>query len=447
MEYGSNVRKVEKAMKDALKNDRARIQVGRISGFGLMEMSRQRLRTGVLEATTRSCPHCDGSGLVRTASSAGLSALRLIEDEAAKGKGTIITLCASQEAAIYVLNAKRADLAEIEKLYGVQVEVVPEGENEGAKMRVVSSGPRPEFLPTFEPIVDDEDVTLDAEFEDEDEEEEEETRNEGEADSDSGRKRRKRRRGGRSRERRDNGDAEAESAGTTVADDGDDDTGEAAAFEEGAGSDESDAPRKRRRRGGRRRRPDRNRADEGDLVAGSVGEGAGHGAEDQADEPQAASGEDAGSEPVAAEPAADEAPAKPRRTRRKKGDAAPVAETEGNGVAELAVVEPAAEEPAAEAPAKPVRARRKKADAEAPVTPAAEADEAPAAAEPAVDAPAKPKRARRKKADAETATVTEDVPVDASPPAAVATASAQQDTGEADDGTPRQGWWQRTFGN
>jgi ribonuclease E len=70
MEYGSNVRKVEKAMKEALKNDRARIQVGRISSFGLMEMSRQRLRTGVLEATTRSCPHCDGTGLVRTAGSA-----------------------------------------------------------------------------------------------------------------------------------------------------------------------------------------------------------------------------------------------------------------------------------------------------------------------------------------------------------------------------------------
>ena len=77
-EHHSNTRKVEKAMKDALKTDRARIQVGRISSFGLMEMSRQRLRTGVLEATTRECPHCDGTGLVRTASSAGLSALRQI---------------------------------------------------------------------------------------------------------------------------------------------------------------------------------------------------------------------------------------------------------------------------------------------------------------------------------------------------------------------------------
>ena len=132
MEHNSNIRKVERTMKDALKNDRARIQVGRISGFGLMEMSRQRLRTGVLEATTRECPHCDGTGLVRTASSAGLSALRLIEDEAAKGKGTTITLSASTEAAVYLLNAKRADLVEIEERYGVKVEIVPEGEDEGA---------------------------------------------------------------------------------------------------------------------------------------------------------------------------------------------------------------------------------------------------------------------------------------------------------------------------
>ena len=107
MDNNSNVRKVEKAMKEALKNDRARIQVGRISSFGLMEMSRQRLRTGVLEASTRACPHCEGTGLVRTASSAGLSALRLIEDEAARGRGSILTLRASQEAALYVLNRKR----------------------------------------------------------------------------------------------------------------------------------------------------------------------------------------------------------------------------------------------------------------------------------------------------------------------------------------------------
>ena len=98
MEQSSHVRKVEKAMKEALKNDRARIQVGRISGFGLMEMSRQRLRTGVLEASTKACPHCEGTGLMRTASSAGLSALRIIEDEAARGRGDRITLRAGERS-------------------------------------------------------------------------------------------------------------------------------------------------------------------------------------------------------------------------------------------------------------------------------------------------------------------------------------------------------------
>src|SRR4028118_1297354 len=99
MEQSSHVRKVEKAMKEALKNDRARIQVGRISSFGLMEMSRQRLRTGVLEASTKACPHCEGSGLMRTASSSGLSALRMLEDEAARGRGRRVGLGAAPGAA------------------------------------------------------------------------------------------------------------------------------------------------------------------------------------------------------------------------------------------------------------------------------------------------------------------------------------------------------------
>src|SRR5213595_608380 len=160
MEQNSHVRKVEKAMKEALKNDRARIQVGRISSFGLMEMSRQRLRTGVLEASTKSCPHCEGTGLMRTASSAGLSALRIIEDEAARGRGDRIVLRAGTEAAIYVLNRKRAELAEIEERYGVTVEVVIEEGFEGARMAVESSGPRPIAQPRSEapaPVVDEED--------------------------------------------------------------------------------------------------------------------------------------------------------------------------------------------------------------------------------------------------------------------------------------------------
>ena len=150
MEQNSHVRKVEKAMKEALKNDRARIQVGRISSFGLMEMSRQRLRTGVLEASTKPCPHCDGTGLMRTAASAGLSALRIIEDEAARGRGDRICLRAGREAAVYVLNKKRAELADIEHRYGVSIEVMIDESFEGARMTVESSGARPIAAPRVE---------------------------------------------------------------------------------------------------------------------------------------------------------------------------------------------------------------------------------------------------------------------------------------------------------
>src|SRR5690606_2688011 len=151
MDRHSNVRKVERAMRDALKNDRARIQVGRISSFGLMGMSRQRLRTGVLEASTKPCPHCEGSRLMRTPSSAGPSALRMLEDEAARGRGSIIRLRAGREAAIYLLNRKRAEIGEVEARYGVSIEVVIDESFEGARMSVESMGPPPAFRPA--PVV------------------------------------------------------------------------------------------------------------------------------------------------------------------------------------------------------------------------------------------------------------------------------------------------------
>ncbi len=428
MEYNSNVRKVEKAMKDALKNDRARIQVGRISSFGLMEMSRQRLRTGVLEATTRGCPHCDGTGLVRTASSAGLSALRLIEDEAAKGKGSIISLYASTEAAVYLLNAKRADLSEIEHRYGVRVEVLPEGENEGAKMRVGSSGPRPEFVPRFEPIAieeDDDDV-----IEEEEEFEAEDRSDDG--DERGKRRRKRRRRGGRdrddreSRAERDEADKnEGEGEGEGLSDDADED-----------GSDErgedGEAPRKRRRRG-RRRRGGRGRGEgEGSEGSEANDEGAADTGAETVSEGEAA--EPAQAETETEAPAAEEAPAKPKRTRKKKVEAEAEASAE-------AVAEPAAEAPAAEeAPAKPKRTRKKKveAEAEAPAEAVAEpAAEAPAAEE----APAKPKRTRKKKVEAEApaAAVAEEAPAEDAVQGAEAVA-------DEEPATPRRGWWQRTFG-
>ena len=424
MEYGSNVRKVEKAMKDALKNDRARIQVGRISSFGLMEMSRQRLRTGVLEATTRSCPHCDGSGLVRTAGSAGLSALRLIEDEAAKGKGSIISLFASQEAAIYVLNAKRDDLTEIEARYGVRVEVVPEGENEGAKMRVGSSGPRPEFVPKFEPIAFEEDE--DDFIEDESAEEEAEEREERGDGEGRGRGRRKRRRG-RGRDRQDDRQDEGASEGAeaTEGDDAEDDGSEPEGGEARDDvHDDGEGPRKRRRRG-RRRRGGRGRQEEGEgEQSGEASEGTE--AEAEAVPPPA--------EEAAPAPEPESAPAK--RTRRRK----PVA-TEAVGEAAAAAAEPAPEV-AEEAPAKPKRTRKKKVEAEVVAEAAAE----PVAAEaPTEEAPVKPKRTRKKKVEEAAAApeVAAEVVASADP---VVGESAE--TADAEGSEPRRGgWWQRTFGN
>jgi ribonuclease E len=435
MEYSSNVRKVEKAMKEALKNDRARIQVGRISSFGLMEMSRQRLRTGVLEATTRPCPHCDGTGLVRTASSAGLSALRLIEDEAAKGKGTQIRLAASTEAAIYLLNEKRADLVEIEQRYGVSVEVVPEGEEEGAKMSVSSGGPRPAQAPKFEPIVDDDDDDLPDEEDDFAEEEPEEReprqprRERADNDDEGGRKKkRRRRRGGRgrNRDREDGSDGNEGEAGEDASPaEGEAEAGndEGRANPEGETDDTGEGrPKKRRRRGGRGRK---RRSDEG--VEGSEGE-AGQDDSDAVSEGEGDSEVAAPAEPEAApapepepEPVAEAPAEKPKRTRaprkKKEAVAAPVAE---EAAAELAP------ELAAEA---------------ADAAPAEEPSEAPAE---------KPKRKRAprkaKVAEAEPAAVAE-VTEAAPAPEAAPVAEGEAAAAPAEGGSkPRKGWWSRTFG-
>jgi ribonuclease E len=458
MDHSSNVRKVEKAMKEAMKNDRARIQVGRISSFGLMEMSRQRLRTGVLEASTRPCPHCEGSGFVRTASSAGLSALRLIEDEAARGRGSLLLLRASAEAAFYLLNRKRAELAEIEERYGVSVEVASDGEAEGARMSVEASGPPPAYAPRFDtPMIEvDEDIEDEIDEEEVDEEEEaveerapreprepREPRNregETEAEGDARRKRRRRRgRRGRARPEGEGERTEAEVA-QDAADDAADDAAEAAEASETvaaapveATEGEGEGGRRRRGRRGRRggRRSDGETGAESESVDAVVEETPA--AEAIADAPADV--------PFAQAEEASAAPAK--RSRRRKpveADAAPEAPA-----AEEPIAEPVAET-APEDAAKPKRARR----AKAATTIVAEA---PA---PAEEAPAKPKRASRgKKAAApiaDTASEASAIPLAETAPEGTADAAPvpgapgeiDPDPGEA--GSARRGWWQRTFG-
>ncbi len=473
MEMNSNIRKVEKAMKEALKDDRARIQVGRISGFGLMEMSRQRLRTGVLEASTSQCPHCEGTGLVRTASSAGLGALRMLEEEAARGRGSVITLRASQEAAFYVLNNKRRELDEIEQRYGVRIVVLPDGEIEGARMSVEPSGPRPERVVTYAPLAEEEDDLDVIEDEEEEEEIEEEAAPERQERGERGdrgeereggrrRRRRRRRRGGQ----RD--DAPGETGEDNGAEDGEEGEesaeietdAEAVAAEPAAeGEDEGGSRRRGRRgrRGGRRRR-------EGGEAGAEAGETAGEdGVETVIEAEAAAPAEEAPVAEAAPEDApAEEAPKTRRRPRARKAKdaaaeptAAEATEAPAEVVAEAPAAEPVAEE-AAEKP-KPKRTRKKKADVEAEA--AAEAPAVEAVAEEAAEKP-KPKRTRKKKVEpvaeeaaveaapavTEVAAAPAEAPAAAAPASEAVTADPAAEAESDENGEPRRGWWQRTFG-
>jgi ribonuclease E len=123
MDEKRNNRSVERRLKECLKNDRARIQVGRISHFGLLEMSRQRIRTSVLESSTDKCPHCGGTGHVRSVSSVALQCLRMIEESLQRGATHNLTVRTRPDIALYVLNHKRTHLYELEKRYQITVTV------------------------------------------------------------------------------------------------------------------------------------------------------------------------------------------------------------------------------------------------------------------------------------------------------------------------------------
>ncbi len=123
MEENRNNRAVERRIKEALKNDRARIQVGRISHFGLLEMSRQRMRTGVLEGSSVVCPHCSGAGTVRSTASMALHVLRVIEDSLVRNAQFNMTARTRSIVALYILNQKRTHLRELEERFGVTITI------------------------------------------------------------------------------------------------------------------------------------------------------------------------------------------------------------------------------------------------------------------------------------------------------------------------------------
>ncbi|MBL8587229.1 MAG: ribonuclease E/G, partial [Methylobacteriaceae bacterium] len=140
MEESRNNRAVERRMKEALKNDRARIQIGRISHFGLLEMSRQRIRTGVLEGSTIQCPHCMGAGTVRSTASIALHVLRVLEDALMRSAAYDLTIRTRSPVALYILNQKRAHLLDLEMRFGVALSIVADDSLTGPTLHVLERG-------------------------------------------------------------------------------------------------------------------------------------------------------------------------------------------------------------------------------------------------------------------------------------------------------------------
>jgi ribonuclease E len=337
MDEKRNNRAVERRMKECLKHDRARIQVGHISHFGLLEMSRQRIRTSVLESSTEKCPHCGGLGHVRSVSSVALQLLRTLEESLMKGATHNMTVRTRPEVALYVLNQKRGHLRELEQRFHITITVVADESIAAQPAYSVDRGDQahtPEAAKAIlaqnlalSPVVEEEDpddliVDIDEDEEEEadtadnivsvsdDEEEDEdepqvarsdEAASDGETEGErgNGRKRRRRRRGRRPEGREDGA---AEPQGEPVAaraprEDTDESSEEAAEpAEDGTGEPETaeqkaEGERRRRRRGRRGGRRNR-RGRDGELLPvgeNEAGEGeAGEGVEPELGEAVAA---------------------------------------------------------------------------------------------------------------------------------------------------------------
>ncbi|WP_371421671.1 Rne/Rng family ribonuclease [Tardiphaga sp.] len=304
MDEKRNNRAVERKMSDCLRQDRARIQVGRISHFGLLEMSRQRIRASVLESSTDICPHCGGSGHVRSVSSVALQLLRGLEEILMKGATHNLIVRTRTDVALYVLNHKRGHLRDLENSFKVTLAVIADPNVSGQQSFVIDRGEQVHtleaakallaaqvaaFPPPLEEEPFDDEYLFETEAEIETEETEgltdDETSGEsaaGEGDSDGRKRKRRRRRRGRAGEAREGGaparengefqnaaEGAAEGNVETVGDDseGEDDEADDQPRESRADqpADGERRPRRRGRRGGRRRRGGN---DEG--LAGSI---------------------------------------------------------------------------------------------------------------------------------------------------------------------------------
>ena len=354
MEERRNNAAVEKRLKEKLKSDRARIQVGRISGFGLLEMSRQRLRPGMLEATTAPCSHCHGTGIIRSDDSLALQVLRQLEEEGTRKRSREVLLKAPVAVVNFLINQKREHVAQIEARYGMAVRIEADPAMVSPDFSIEKFKTATRNVPeTVSPV-----VSVDALRMEEPEEEED-----------------------------------------TIVEEADEveEAEEAPVAASGEGEGEPGRKKKRRRR---RRRKSGN---------GGQAEGTAEGAEDRSEEAEA----EPAAEAAEAAPAAEEA-AKPKRTRsRGRAKPKPVEEAEAEP-APTAEAEPVAEA-AAEAPAEPEKPKRRTVTRKKPAK-AEAATEAPAA--DAAEAKVPKPRATRSRAKAKSPEAAKSVTEPAAAPAA-----------------------------
>ncbi|MBC05316.1 Rne/Rng family ribonuclease [Thalassospira sp.] len=253
MEDHRNQASVERKLKEAMRNDRARLQIGRISPFGLLEMSRQRLRPSLVESAFEVCTHCRGVGLVRSIESAALHLLRVIEEEGMRRRSGALTVHVASEVALYILNRKRDSLGEIESRYGFSVMIFGDDSLISPDHRIERTrAKKGDEVEETSAVLNTDSVSLTAIENpvDTDDEEDDIERNE---DDDQGgkRRRRRRRRRGRNDDRDDrNNDQQQDASGDS------DDASDNNDRNNNDDDDDDDSNRKRRRRGkrgGRRR--------------------------------------------------------------------------------------------------------------------------------------------------------------------------------------------------
>lgn len=350
MEERKNNASVEKRLKDKLKTDRARIQVGRISGFGLLEMSRQRLRPGMLESTTQACPHCHGTGLIRSDDSMALQVLRALEEEGTRKRSREVLLKAPVGIVNYLFNQKREHVAMIEARYGMSVRI------EADPMMVSPDYSIEKFKTALRavpetPVVSGHAGLMGAPVEEEEDEDIVDDLVEEEAEEPA-------------------------------------DTAAPAASGEGDGQgNRKKRRRRRRRRGGQR---------EGGASASADGDAEADGEDDGGDDGDESEGAEVTEAAPVVETVAEEAPAKPKRVRKPRGakaEVAAAAPVEAPPVEAVPVVEEPAPEPEPVAEEKPAPKKRvSRAKAAAAV--------AEPVAEPAVEAAAKPTKGRSSRSKA-----------------------------------------------